>query len=88
MTSLSSTCSASGRLISFPQAATTTVATQLPIKLPSARAMPINQSTERTSTEKQRVSEALERVDAQREKLTGQLIGAEAVLARILHPDC
>src|SRR5271168_3470977 len=49
-TSLSSTASASGRSSSFSQAATTTVATQLPIKLPSARTMPINQSTERTST--------------------------------------
>ena len=28
----------------------TTVATQLPIRLPSARAMPMNQSTESTST--------------------------------------
>src|SRR5271156_3392857 len=49
-TSLSSTRSASGRLRSFSQAAITTVATQLPIKLPSACTMPINQSTERTST--------------------------------------
>ena len=32
------------------QAATTTVATQLPIRLPSARAMPMNQSTDSTST--------------------------------------
>ena len=32
------------------QAATTTVATQLPIRLPSARAMPMNQSTESTRT--------------------------------------
>ena len=32
------------------QAAMTRVATQLPIRLPNARAMPMNQSTESTST--------------------------------------
>ena len=36
--------------MSFSQAATTMVATQLPIRLPSARAMPMNQSTDSTST--------------------------------------
>src|SRR5262245_65577958 len=36
--------------MSFSQTATTTVATQLPIRFVSARAMPMNQSTERTST--------------------------------------
>ena len=38
------------RSMSPSHAATTTVATQLPIRLPSARAMPMNQSTDSTST--------------------------------------
>jgi outer membrane protein len=49
-TSPSSTRFAVARSMSFSHAATTTVATQLPIRLPSARAMPMNQSTESTST--------------------------------------
>src|SRR5260221_139118 len=46
----SRTCLALSRSRSPSQAATTTVATQLPIRLPSARAMPMNQSTDSTST--------------------------------------
>ncbi len=46
----SSTLAALARSRSPSQAATTTVATQLPTRLPSARAMPMNQSTDSTST--------------------------------------
>ena len=47
---LAATLNAVPRSISFSHAAITTVATQLPIRLPSARAIPTNQSTESTRT--------------------------------------
>ena len=46
----SSTAWARSRSMSPSHAATATVATQLPTRLPKARAMPMNQSTESTST--------------------------------------
>ena len=49
-TSPARTWRARGTFRSFSQAAITTVATQLPIRLPSARAIPINQSIDNTNT--------------------------------------